>query len=331
MADSPQMTKEINNAQSNPIDFLKFMGQLVQASAGNSEQQKQADSLAKQDQTQATHNAYQKGVNKALSEQGYTHGTQALQAGVDPNDIANHSAMSLPNGGVGDANGDQIDPSQFLAHIVAANMANQSSTGDTSGSITQDNSQNNQQQNPQQDLIKQQAMKIIAPATTILGKLFESAGFGTETKAKQLNNLASAQKITGQEPLQQSEYEKTALETKQKIDQALEVPLSQPELANNQTAIYGHQITAVNDMYQKTMDEIAKSNEEIKALGDFRTLPGKLFGHMPDSIKKKFDENALLHTQAAIMAGKMSGLAQNPPKQNSKQQSNKVGKYSFTK
>jgi hypothetical protein len=42
-------------------------------------------------------NAYQKGVNKILQQAGQTHATQALQAGMNPLDIANHSAMQSGN------------------------------------------------------------------------------------------------------------------------------------------------------------------------------------------------------------------------------------------
>lgn len=43
--------------------------------------------------------------------------------------------------------------------------------------------------------IQQQAQQIVQPATSGIGKFFESAGFGSQTKGRQLDNLAKAQEI----------------------------------------------------------------------------------------------------------------------------------------
>lgn len=109
----------------NPLDILKSL-------MDNSNIQQQ-NNLAGQDQTQQTQNAYQKGVNKALSEQGYKHGAEALQAGVDPNSIATHNVMQPPTTPAGDirplninGNNQSIsDPLQLLSSLVAKNLSSQ--------------------------------------------------------------------------------------------------------------------------------------------------------------------------------------------------------------
>jgi len=69
--------------------------------------------------------------------------------------------------------------------------------------------------------LQQQAQNLVQPATSMLGKLFEAAGFGTQTKAKQLNNLLKAQGIIGEEPLQKGEKEKIGLEAVADLKKAL--------------------------------------------------------------------------------------------------------------
>lgn len=60
---------------------------------------------------------YQKGVAKALQEYGYTHGTQALQAGMPAQSIQNHELMT---GGGQSSDQGQINPNvqAILQHLV---------------------------------------------------------------------------------------------------------------------------------------------------------------------------------------------------------------------
>lgn len=274
MADSPQMTKQIKDVQSNPLEAIKALLGIVQ-SVG--EQQKAGSDLNSQQNTANVRNAYQKGVDKALSEHGYNHGTEALAAGTDPNQIANHEAMqpqqpamSMNNGGVGDSNGNDITPQHIATLASLLNSVNPNSTSN--------NSSSSNTMTP----IQQQAMDVIAPATGPLGKIFEAAGFGTQTKAKQLKNLQMAQGIMQETPeskLQLSQASNTnAVAEMQRMTNAGNKPID-PE----------QYMTAYSQMYQKAYEAHASV---AKTGGDMAKSAQELMKSTADQTRNALEKTA---------------------------------------
>lgn len=249
-------------------------------------------------------NAYQKGVQSALKKLGEQHVAEANASGVDPMSIASHPVTT------GMANFGGNDPQKIIAQLLSTGKANGTSPQQPNPQMIQQ-PQNASVQNIQPVQQKQNWPQV--PPGGLLSRL-TGMDLQPEVTGQRLDNMQKAQKIQGNEPLQQSDYQKAALETQQKIDQAIRVPPSQENVLTNQSAVYGHQVTALNDMYQKSLDEIQKSNEEIKNLGEYRSWVGKPFGSMPASVKAKFRDNALLHAQAATISDRLYNVASNPPK-----------------
>lgn len=106
---TPVSSSQDNSSLGNPLDILKV---LLDTANSAQQVQQQAPSVGQEAQTIATRNAYQKGVDKALQEQGYKHGSEAVMSGMDPNEIANHPSMQPQGQGA-----------QALAALVNPNTA----------------------------------------------------------------------------------------------------------------------------------------------------------------------------------------------------------------
>jgi len=191
---NPQMRQE---AQQQTNQLLQLLSSLLQTAPQQQAQMEavQGDIRANQQrmggggggQSQKPQaNAYQKGFDKALNESGYAHASEAIMKGADPMMVANQSSQM----GVQQS---QQNMAPLLQSLLS--MAQQP------------------QQQPQQQItpIQQQAQNIVKPATGPLGKVFEAAGFGSQTKQRQLGNLSKAQEIMGQQPLQQADREKNRM------------------------------------------------------------------------------------------------------------------------
>lgn len=66
--------------------------------------------------------AYQDGVNKALKNLGEQHANEAVQAGVDPQQIQAHPLMGQPAETQGSPQSQQVDPMQVLTTLIASQM-----------------------------------------------------------------------------------------------------------------------------------------------------------------------------------------------------------------
>lgn len=152
-----------------------------------------------QQQQKPQQTAYQKGVDKALNENGYTHANEALLHGMDPMMIANHSSqMGFQNS--------MNNMTPLLQNLLSAAQAPQS------------------QQIIQADPYAQQAAAgLEAPKKRTPLQMLTGIGspgnevYQEKMKGMRLDNVGKAQKISGQEPLQQGDREKAGLETAKSI------------------------------------------------------------------------------------------------------------------
>lgn len=203
---SQQMRQEaMNSNQKNPIaDILSMLLQTAQQQKGqmntvqgdiSANQQRMGGGGVQPQKPQA--NAYQKGVDKALNESGYAHASEALMNGQDPMMIAQQSEQM----GMQQSNADMMPLLQNLLSMAQ---------------------QPQQPMQQQMTSIQQQAQELVKPATGPLGKIFEAAGFGTQTKQRKLENLGKAQEIMGEQPLQKGRKEELAYTFANEIKKELE-------------------------------------------------------------------------------------------------------------
>ncbi len=266
------------------VDVLKSLlnigqGQTNSAQAiSNNMGQATKDQLSKAGQggydpnAQLDNTPYQEGVIKALKAAGEAHGTEYLQAGGDPNKIMDHPmmqpTMSLPNGGVADSSGKQIDPSQLLTTILAAHLATQNPNNTQQNdaqaqplSIPQAAAQAQVNQlTPQQ----QDALNIASTPKGFMGRFSQNFDNIIGLNQQRLANISQAQKISGQQPLQQSEYQQAALDVNKAVKLAQQVPLTQEQqgllTAGSNSAklqIYNDSATRINSQ----IDNLTKQFE----------------------------------------------------------------------
>lgn len=265
---SPSSSNANNSPFGNPLDLLKVIADLAN---NNQQNQDQSSSLDAQGKTQQTQNAYQKGVNKALSEHGYKHGTDALASGVDPNEIANHEAMQPPGTPAGDIrtltiNGQsqEPDPSQVLTNLI--------------------NSNQQQSLNP----IQQQALNIINPQGVhplgmLLNLIGNVTGMGAANQSMntaKLQNLATAQKVIAGQPSEIAVPEAQAAEINQKIQGA--VPLQPADIVKLNIDSYSAALKANQDAYANSNAEVANLTKTLDILQQGRSSFGKAFGGSSD-------------------------------------------------
>jgi hypothetical protein len=199
-------------------------------------------------------NAYQKGVDKALSEYGYNHGTEAIASGMNPNDIANHEVMQQPS--TASPHQGEIGPEHMAVLQTLLSLAP---------------GQNNQQANSQVlTPLQQQALDIVKPATSIFGKLMENMGNAGIVRQGQLANLAAAQKIAAGQPaevaLPQAQAGLVGVEaaTKQ-AELSAGAPQANVELTKQQT--------------EASKQDILNKQAEIKA-GIYKTQTERVVQHI---------------------------------------------------
>lgn len=231
----------------NPLDVIKALL--------DSSNNQQIDNLNSQDKTQQTQNAYQKGVNKALSEHGYNHGSQALAMGVDPNEIANHDAMQAQDQST------QQAQSQTNSNPLDAQIADK---------------QKQIQLNTLNQLVE------ASKAPNFLQRFSQNIAKtnGGMTQADYLANLATTQKLAAGQPAEialpqaQANYSgQLSQEVQQKI--AGQVPLQPADLAN----IRGGLNTLSLDSLKASSDKIEKDIEQARQIADLHQKTINLMGH----------------------------------------------------
>lgn len=140
-------------------------------------------------------NAYQKGVNKALQQAGEAHATQAVQAGMNPNDVANHPMM-------------QGGPEQTQQVQVPTGQPQQPQTSSIPDNINQLNQKTayNTALKAYQSSLPQNFMQRFSQNFTKMT--------GGVTQADQLANSQAIQKIAGAEPIQPEDVAKMNIEAR---------------------------------------------------------------------------------------------------------------------
>ncbi len=190
MADSPQMTKKIQDVQTNPLEAIKALVDIIQSvpqqiQAGND---LNAQSNI-QNQNSVSQNAYQKGVDSYRKEAGYTDAQQYHAAGGDLNAMDSHPAMKPASNVVGDTQSNNITPQHIATIAAMLNAAQESNAPPVQ--------QNASQQNV--NAIGQAAANAVLPQNGIhpLGALLNLVG--NITGVNQLNTLQglAQQKMLG--------------------------------------------------------------------------------------------------------------------------------------
>lgn len=262
----------MNSNQKNPIaDILSMLlqtaqqqqGQMATAQGDISANQQRMGGVGGQPQKPQV-NAYQKGVDKALSESGYAHASEAIMKGQDPMMIAQQSSQM----GMQQANANMMP---LLQNLLA--MAQQPQ----------------QPMQPQMTPIQQQAQKIAQPTTNpVMGVLDAVFGVGTNYKARQLNNLGKAQEIMGEQPVQEKDrYDKIMAYETSRINKALEMDkltnthaTAYIDLIEKQPSFSGEELTkftALDEMRKagsKLISRLDKDPTALRTLG----LPGDPYG-----------------------------------------------------
>lgn len=179
----------VGNGGGQPFDIIQWLQSAIKGAQTPNQTGSTQGGMAV-----AEPNPYQEGVNKALKEQGYNHASQAVQSGVNPNDIVNHPMMQ---------------PSKMVANM--ASTAQKSRT------------QPQQQPNPtpvppsiddQISTINKQAQLNLAKQNLAQSKPPDflqrfnqqfTKMAGGQTQGETLTNIEAMQKIAGGEPLQQKD------------------------------------------------------------------------------------------------------------------------------
>lgn len=211
-----------------------------------------------QDAAPAKPNAYQKGVEKALSEQGYKHGAEALASGVNPNDIVSHEAMQPPGSPAGD-----IRPL-----TITGNAQNQQ---DGNNALAQIVNQPSQLPNTPQ-----------VPLTGLLSKLL-GVDLQPDVTGQRLQNQASVQKIQAGQPAEIAVPQAQAAEINQKIAGA--VPLQPKDIIGLNVDTYTAALKANQDAYTNSNTEVANLSKTLEILGQQRSGFGKAIGGNTDLMK----------------------------------------------
>lgn len=183
--------------------------------------QNQANQMNAQTAMKPQLNPYQKGVEKGLKEAGYAHTVHAIQNDVPADHIVQEAGLN------------QNDPTQILTQLIAMSAGGQNQPQPTNPGAQAAPPVAAPPAQSQMTPMQQQAGNLVSPATTALGKLFEAAGFGTVTKGRQLDNIAKAQEIQGQKPLQAADYLKQATELSKNGSLSAEQLMSKFEAASD--------------------------------------------------------------------------------------------------
>lgn len=235
-----------NQQQPNQIfELLKSLLQTSQAQAGQMQGTQSEIQSNEQRMGKPQQNAYQKGVDKALNESGYAHASEAILKGADPMMVAQQSS--------------QMGAQQSMNNVAPLLQ--------TLLSMAQPQQQ--QQTAPQQqilDPIQQQAQQLVEPKG-FMGRWQENFNkqVGNVTTADKLGNLASAQKLLGQEPIQPSTM----------LQQNIEIAKSRANMANSQYQNIVSQENQISQQYIKDFEPLKLATDSV----------GKITSLYEDSLK----------------------------------------------
>ncbi len=201
---------------------------------------------------------YQEGVAKALKNLGEKHVQDAVAAGADPiNDIQNHPVM----------NQNQNDPTQLLAGLIAAHVANQSQ------STQQQTTQNNTNQLAP---IQQQALDIVSKPNNFIQAFGQAFNNASGANQQQLQNLAAAQKIAAGQPAEIGlpQAEQQAIQQKM----AGQEPLQPTDIATIKANVNKLNLDSLNMSSQRLDADLKTRQDAIEASQKTINLMGKLGG-----------------------------------------------------
>lgn len=187
------------------------------------------------------------------------------------------------------------DAIKILSTAIATHQANQDAL---------DNSGNTVSPTISLTPIQQQANNIVSPATTVLGKIFEAAGFGTKTKEKQLANLSSAQGILGETPIQPSEIAKMDRET------------------------YGKTVTGYSDSLANSVDQLKNLRDQYTALDNTRSPIDMVYSRPSQMQLPLLDQMKAVAGQVLENHASLRNVLKNAPKSLSKSGNFRVTKVS---
>lgn len=249
-----------NAVLGNPLELLNAIIGTVQNSK---ELQKNAASLDSTDKAIQQRNAYQKGVDKALSEQGYKHGTEAIQSGMNPNDIATHDMMQSQQNV-------KQNPTSILSNMINPSTNTENPTNNDFGY---------KPDNP-------------------VSAFFNMLGFQPTAEAQVLLTQAASnrQKIAAGQPAEIAVPQAQAAEINQKIAGA--VPLQPADIMKLNIDSYSAALKANQEAYANSNAEVANLAKTLEILQQGRSTFSKAFGgsneamnHLKSVIAAKTAEN----------------------------------------
>lgn len=206
----------------------------------------------------AQSNAYQQGAQKALKEAGYAHAQQAVQAGIDPNQISNHPVM---NNGQSQVNPQAI---AVLQQLIQGN-------GQQQGQQAPQTQAPAQNQAPQQ-----QKMPTGGIISRLLGMDLNPKGTG-----QRLQNMASLQELNAGQP------SKIALPSAQAADLRAQAEMKNLQNTGNEPIQPKEYMSAYSGMYQKALDSYAKVSDSAK---DIAASSQELFDKTSQNTRNEFQK-----------------------------------------
>lgn len=238
----------------NVIDILKTL-------LDNSNVQQQ-EKLASDDKQLQTRNAYQKGIDSVLNKTGEAHASEAIQQGVNPQDIANHPIMNQ-----------QSDPTQVLRNLINSDQSQvpQTPAGDIRPIIiTGNDSTQTPVKQPQlsiddqiSQINKQAALNVANRNLTasnppgFLQKFSQNLSKmeGGITPNDQIQNLQGIQKISASEPLQPKDI----------ADFTAGTYKAGLEATHQALAVEGQKFNNLQDLYGKLNETKGRINQALAA------------------------------------------------------------------
>lgn len=127
-----------------------------------------------------------------------------------------------------------------------------------------------------------------------------------DVTGQRISNIQGIQKLQGQEPMQQADIQKMALETQQKIDQATMVPPTQAEKMQNSAAYAGYKTSALKDMLDNTDKAMAQQNDIMKNMQGYSSWFNKPFGAMPKEAQGAMKKLQQLQLERIAVSSKLN-------------------------
>lgn len=221
---------------------------------------------------------YQKGVSKALSEAGQTHTIEALQAGMNPTDIQNHSIM-------------QPDSKMFDQQTVQPAVASM-----------------NAAQTPQAPQTQQPGVDPLHVLGSLLKLGLQGAGdtLMAPVDLQKSQTAKNIQETSNMKPLGPGEEAGARLTP----DQASYRQLQQQQ---NTASIYGNQVSAALGQLERLHQSTTEQTENLKAL---KEVPWTSVNPIDQAknINAAIKNMRSLDTEKQKVYASLENLSKNPPK-----------------